>query len=250
MPVSILFDTETTGNGPKDRIIQMGGIVTYPDGEIECYDELCSCTVPISYEAMEVHHITPEMVAGKPSVQESRLYHAIKQHNHPDNYLIAHNIGFDLGMLTKEGFLSHFTCIDTVRCAQHLYPQLPSHRLQYLRYALGLYRLEKAKADQLEIEVRAHDAIGDVLVMKLLLAHLIDTLMATHGSKNHHEAMDQLVLLTTKPVLLRTFKFGKYKGEKIEVVATSDRNYLSWMRRTLTLDENLAYTLDYYLDRD
>jgi DNA polymerase III epsilon subunit-like protein len=240
----ILFDTETTGNGDGDRIIQIGGMVISSKDDIEVYDELCSSSVPIKIEAMEVHNITPDIIENRPPFKETEFYKKLNELNAKENYLIAHNIKFDLGMLQKEGFENRFTLIDTVRCAMHLYPNIQYHRLQYLRYALELYKDEKQKAKDLGITIKAHDAIGDVLVMTLLLSKIfIEVQKQFPDSK----IMDKLVELTNKPVLIKIFKFGKYRGEDIEQVASDDRGYLKWMRKNLDLDEDMKYTLDFYI---
>ncbi len=62
MPKYILFDTETTGAGAQDRIIQVGAMIVHGSDEIEVFNELCSADVPISIEAMEVHNITPDVI--------------------------------------------------------------------------------------------------------------------------------------------------------------------------------------------
>ena len=240
----ILFDTETTGNGDQDRIIQIGAMVVYDKNRIEVFDELCSTETPISLEAMEVHHITPEQIEGKPPFSETRFAERLNALNRPENFLIAHNISFDLGMLEKEGFENRCHLIDTVRCARHLLPDLPAHRLQYLRYALGLYRNEKEEARKLGIEIKAHDAIGDVLIMKLLLSFLANRIRERFPGVN---PMKKLVELTQTPVLVKTFKFGKYKARSIEEISREDLGYLQWMYNNLDLDEDMRYTLKQYL---
>jgi len=244
MAIYILFDTETTGNQEKDRIIQIGGMIVRTKSKVEVYDELCSTEVPIAVEAMAVHHITPETIAGRAPFPETLFYQKINEYNQAENYLIAHNIQFDLGMLEKEGFENHYTLIDTIRCARHLYRDLPSHGLQYLRYALALYRSEEEEAGKLGVTVKAHDAIGDVLVMKLLLSKLVEEVKNQFPET---DIMQKLAELTRTPVLIPTFKFGKYKGREIEEIANEDAGYLKWMRKNLDLDEDLRYTLDYYL---
>lgn len=245
MSIYILFDTETTGNTEKDRIIQVGALIVYDKERVEAFDEMCRCEVPISLEAMEVHNITPDMIVDKPLYHQTKFSNAIERFNDPTNYLIAHNIAFDLGMLQKEGFENRYTLIDTVRCAKHLYPDMPYHRLQYLRYALELYRTEEEEAQKLGITIKAHDAIGDVLIMKLLLSKLVQEAQKQYAGQ---KPMQTLVVLTQTPVLMRTFKFGKYKGREIEEIAREDLGYLRWMRGNLELDEDLKYTLDYYLN--
>lgn len=240
----ILFDTETTGNQEQDRIIQIGAMVIHNKDKIEIYDELCSAPLPISIEAMEVHNITPDVIADQAPYAETGFAKKVMELNQKENYLIAHNIGFDLSMLEKEGFKNHYTLIDTLRCAKHLLPDMPYHRLQYLRYSLELYKIEQAEASALGIAIKAHDAIGDVLVMKLLLSKLVALTKERFPGLN---PMEQLADLTQTPVLMKTFKFGKYKGRDINEISGEDMGYLKWMRKNLDLDEDMAFTLDYYL---
>ena len=244
MPTYILFDTETTGNGELDRIIQVGAMIVHDRENIEVFDELCSTSVPISIEAMEVHNITPEVIADKAPYSETTFAKRVEKYNAPENYLIAHNIKFDLGMLEKEGFVNRYTLIDTVRVAKHLLPDSPAHRLQYLRYALELYKTEAQEAQKLGITIKAHDAIGDVLVMKLLLSKLVALTQEKFPGVN---PMQKMAELTQTPVLIRTFKFGKYKDRDIEEVAREDMGYLQWMYKNLDLDEDLKFTLEQYL---
>ena len=240
----VLFDTETTGNQEQDRIIQVGAMIVHSKDEIEVFDELCLAPVPISIEAMEVHNITPELIADRGLYDETDFAQKIQQLNQKENYLIAHNISFDLAMLEKEGFQNHYTLIDTLRCAKHLLPDSPNHRLQYLRYALELYQVEQAEADKLNITIKAHDAIGDVLVMKLLLSRLVRLTQEKFAGIN---PMQKLAELTQTPVMMKTFKFGKYKDREIAEIVNEDRGYITWMRANLDLDEDMTFTLDYYL---
>lgn len=241
----VLFDTETTGNQENDRIIQVGALIVHSRDEIDVYNELCSTDVPISLEAMEVHNITPDVIENQPPYHELDFAKKLEAYNDKENYLIAHNIAFDLSMVVKEGFDNNYTTIDTLRCAKHLLPDLPYHRLQYLRYALELYKTEGAEADKLGITIKAHDAIGDVLVMKLLLSKLVA--LAKEQFPEEKNPMITLDKLTQTPVLLKTFRFGKYKGREIADIAREDTGYLKWMQGNMELDEDLAFTLDYYL---
>ena len=59
--------------------------------------------------------------------------------------------------------------------------------------------------------------------------------------------MVKLAELTQTPVLIKTFKFGKYKDREIEEIVKADKGYITWMQNNLELDEDLAYTLEYYL---
>ena len=241
----VLFDTETTGQDTEDRIIQIGAMFVHSRDDIEVLDELCLAPVPISIEAMEVHNITPDMIANRGLYDELDFVLKIHEFNKPQNYLIAHNISFDLTMLEKEGFENRYTLIDTLRCAKHLLPQSPYHRLQYLRYSLGLYKNEQAEASKLGVTIKAHDAIGDVLVMKLLLSHLVKLVQEKYTGIN---PMVKLAELTKTPVLLTKFKFGKHKDKNVADVVKEDRNYINWMQKNMDLDEDMRYSLNYYIN--
>ena len=244
MPAYVLFDTETTGNKEQDRIIQVGAMIVHSKDNVEVLDELCSTDVPMAIEAMEVHNITPDVIENQPPYAELNFSKKIDSLNQKENYLIAHNISFDLGMLEKEGFQNNYTLIDTLRCSKHLLPDSPYHRLQYLRYALELYKTEGQEADKMGITIKAHDAIGDVLVMKLLLSKLVRLTQEKYAGEN---PMQKLAQLTQTPVLMKTFKFGKYKDREIAEICKADSGYIKWMKNNLDLDEDMVYTLDYYL---
>jgi hypothetical protein len=63
----IYLDTETTGNGPDDRLCQ---IAFKPEnGQAVC--ELFNPGRPISIDAMAIHHITEKMVADKPPFRKA-----------------------------------------------------------------------------------------------------------------------------------------------------------------------------------
>jgi len=237
----VLFDTETTGNKDDDRIIQIGAMIVDAKQPVEVHDELCSSEVEIKIEAMEVHNITPERLLGQPKAIDTNVYKRMLELNTAENFLIAHNISFDLGMMEKEGFLNQYKLIDTLRCAKHLFPDLPFHRLQYLRYALELFKDEENEAAKNNIVIKAHDAIGDVLVMKLFLSKLVARCREEYPDYN---PMEKLESLTKTPVFIKTFRFGKHRGKDTTEVAQEDMGYLNWMKKNMDLDEDLKYTLD------
>ena len=81
-------------------------------------------------------------------------------------------------------------------------------RLQYLRYALELYKIEEQEAKKLNITIKAHDAIGNVLVMKLFLSKLV---ARCRELLSNFKSYAKLVELTQTPVLLKIFKFGNIR---------------------------------------
>lgn len=238
----IILDTETTGTGESDRVIQLGFLVLNGKA-VDVYNDLCSSDIPIAYPAMEVHGITPEMIVNKPTCVETEAFKTLCELNTPENVLIIHNAPFDLGMLSKENFTSKMRLIDTLRCAKHLFEDEDAHRLQYFRYRLELYKQEEAEATALGIVVKAHDAIGDVLVLKLFLSELRKKLEERFGSVN---PIDKMVELTQTPVFYtKPLKFGKYKGKTLLEIVSSDKGYLTWMLGNMeSLDDDMRYSID------
>ncbi len=240
----IILDTETTGVSEEDRVIQLGYIVL-GSKEIEVHNEFFSCDIPIKFGAMEVHGITEEMIANKPPITSSASYKRLEELNTPDNYMIIHNAPFDLGMLEKEGFITKMKVIDTLRVAKHIYKDEEAHRLQYFRYKMGLYKQEEKEAAALGIVVKAHDAIGDVLVLKLFLSELRKSISKIFPDEN---PVEKMVDLTNTPILIEKFRFGKHKGKSVREVAKEDAGYLRWMLSSMeNLDDDMRYTLNHAL---
>jgi uncharacterized protein (DUF3820 family) len=80
--------------------------------------------------------------------------------------------------------------------------------------------------------------------MKLLLSKLVKLTQEMFPSQN---PMQKMAELTNTPVVMKIFKFGKYKGRDIEDISHEDLGYLKWMRKNLDLDEDMSFTLDSYL---
>lgn len=240
----VLLDTETTGTSENDRIIQLGYIVL-GSPKVEVQNDYCSSDIAISFGAMEVHGITPDMISDKPTCQDTKAYKRLQELNSNDNYIIIHNAPFDLGMLEKEGFNTQMKVIDTLRVAKHIFTDEDAHRLQYFRYKMELYKEEQKEADALGIVVKAHDALGDVLVLKLFLSKLRE---AVQKQFPHANPVEKMVDLTNTPILIKSFKFGKHKGKTLEEVAASDAGYLRWMLTSMeNLDEDMRYSINFIL---
>jgi DNA polymerase-3 subunit epsilon/exodeoxyribonuclease X len=134
--------------------------------------------------------------------------------------------------------------IDTLRVSRHLLDDLPRHSLQYMRYALNLYRAENEIASQVGAEVKAHDAAGDCVVLYLLTQYLLKKAAAL----SKKEGIFELIELTNKPILLKTIRFGKYRDQSFVDIAQKDRGYLEWLHGSETQkanpDSDLIYTLE------
>ena len=234
----VILDTETTGTKEEDRIIQLSFIVTNENNEIEeIHDTLCQAPVPVSYEAMAVHHITPEKLEKALPIYETTAFKRLNELNTSKNILVIHNAKFDIEMLFKEDFENNMQIIDTFRCVKHLWPE-GRHSLQINRYSLGLYKKEQELIDRYNIEINAHDALGDVVVLKLLLDYLLE-----------EHSVEELIKLTKEPILYEKFFFGKYKFEKIVDVIEKDMGYIDYLLNEAEkeLDFDMRYSINYYL---
>jgi len=161
------------------------------------------------------------------------------QFNTKENTLVSHNAAFDMKMLAWSGLVWQGDMIDTAKVTKHLLPECERFSLQFLRYDLKLYRREQIILDKYGIKnaLCAHNALSDVVVTKVLF----DTLK----EMAHVEKMKEL---SEQPVLLQKFTFGKYMGHYIEEIAQSDRAYLVWLMNLTALDEDLRYSVEYYLE--
>jgi len=71
------------------------------------------------------------------------------------------------------------------------------------------------------------------------------------GSKE--KAIEDMMDVSSRPILFKRFTFGKYKDQPIEEIVKIDRGYLEWfLNRKLEdggQDEDWVFTLRYYLNQ-
>lgn len=232
----IFIDTETTGTGPDDRLIQ----IAYRTTDNVDVNELYSTEKKIDISAMAVHHITEKMISDKPIFAGSPAYNDLKERFKKNHVFVAHNAQFDVDIIEREG-LNIGPVIDTYKLAITLDPneKIESYSLQYLRYLLGI-----------EVEATAHDAWGDILVLEQLFYRLLKKIME-EKKISQDEAIDWMIEISKKPILYKSIKFGKYAGKKISDIANEDPGYLRWLLEQKEAeenpDENWIYTLKHYL---
>jgi len=233
--MNLLFaDTETTGIEDEDRLCQL----CFSLNGLEV-NQLYKPPLPIKIGAMAVHHITNRMVEDKPPFDNSpeKMILSGLQSCVP---IVAHNAKFDTAMLLKEG-IEFNTVICTLKISRHLDVDgtMEQHKLQYLRYFYDL-----------DIEATAHDAAGDVFVLKAVFEKLKAQLMAAENL-NEDQAFIRMQDISRQPSIMKRFNFGKHKGLLVEEVVRIDRGYLQWLQREKLKDpkdeEDWLYTLSLYL---
>ena len=259
----VIFDTETTGLDREDKIIQIGAIVSElgSNKNTEKYNELCFSDTPIKIEAMSVHGIRQKDIENMPLFNDIEFRKTLDYLNCNENYLIAHNLDFDLNMLNKEGFTNKYKLIDTLQCAKHLYEigeningyRLPNHKLQTFRYILLTQNEEDDEAKKYDVQIKAHDAIGDVIILKLFLHKLYFKIKEIFNIDNPITVFDKMVELTKKEVEVKIINFGKHKGKTINEIESIDSGWIDWLYKELQkqkenndskFNRNLFYTLD------
>ena len=166
-----VFDTETTGleYNKGDKILSVSGIKV-KDFEIitnDQLDEFCDPMTEIRPENEKIHHISNDMVKGKPNIYEleKKIRTFFKR-----SVLVAHNVKFDCNFLisnlshTKlESRIREAVKIDTVFFSAGVYPELKSYELSELCKALDI-----PHQDQLR-----HTSLGDSIITARLFIHLL-----------------------------------------------------------------------------
>lgn len=167
----------------------------------------------ISFGAMAVSHITPEMVENEPSHKEIANFVLPKG----EAYIIGHNIDYDIQVAANAGVdVSQYKAICTQALARRLLPDLDSYSLGALTYAINPDLARQYCRN-------AHDAGYDVTFTLWLLEHLCTEADITN-MQDLHSASEE----ARTPII---FDFGKHNGKAIKEVAChpKDREYFDWV---------------------
>lgn len=237
-----VIDTETVGFEPPavgEGVVEFAAVRLGAVEEPSWFHSLVKPTCPIEIQAMAAHHITEEMVASADSLES--VLKPIS--NDISGIYCAHNAAFDKKFLPA--WLSSRRWICTWRCALHLWPDAPGHSNQVLRYYLGL----KVQDMPEECGTSAHRALYDAWVTAKLLDHMLDTLLECReefAGKTVDDAVNELLRLSTAPVLLKKIRFGKHAGTAFEDI---DRGYLRWVVGQKDMDADVLHTAQHWLNQ-
>lgn len=242
----LYFDTETTDTQSKD-VIQLAIITDDPKILLNIYFKPLQ---EISFGAMAIHNITPEDVENLDTFEDAKLPsdgldpqfrgNSLKEYLEylAKEYIwVAHNVDFDTEVLEKKGIYIDKT-ICTLKVARNALTtpdghDLESYKLQFLRYYLGLYKTEDKE------HVRAHDALSDVYFLRDLFKYLVN---------NTKLSIENMILITKQPQVMREMTFGKYMGKTFEEIERTDREYLEWLVESMTDKPDLQWNAKLALD--
>ncbi len=219
--IFICIDCETTGLEPAtDRIIEVAAVIFREEEILEKFETLIDPQTIISPESTSIHHITNDMVAGKPLIEEvlPSLLKMIARH-----MIVGHGIPFDIAFLDNSAkrasihsTLSTHPYLDTLRLAR-LYGQSPINSLEKLREHFNIP------------SEGAHRAMSDVLVNIDVFRFL------TQNYKTTEQLIDKL----KKPILLKTMPLGKHKGRPFGEIP---QEYLQWASNK-DFDQDLLFSV-------
>lgn len=228
-----IIDTETTGFDPAtDEICEIASIdIKKVDGLFRAINPLetfCKISKPMPAQASAVHHIIDADLMGAPGIEEALV--PFVEHDDAELVFVAHNADFDRGFLKP--YLRSQRWICTYKVALRLFPDLPSHSNQFLRYHFGYvtpFGIER---------VSPHRAISDCYVTGVVFLELM-----------RHTTFQQMLAWSDEPPLKSRITFGtKHKGLRYDdpEVPTS---YLRWIINESSLDEATKFSAQHWLDQ-
>ena len=232
-----ILDTETTGLVEPHMTEAAYSIIEINNGKIEVIQAPRSKRFnplkPISLGSMATSHICDEDVAQEPPHTEFRLPSSVQ-------YLVGHNIDFDMAVLKNAGVTHTPKLICTKAMSSYLLPTLESHKLVSLLY----YFHRQVAREQAK---HAHAAIYDIYFTQLVLGSLIELANSQGHNITDVESLYQFSEMARIPTHL---SFGKYKGQAIkELAATSaGAGYLKWLLTQDSIDPYLAQACQQALD--
>ncbi|MDF2577481.1 MAG: hypothetical protein K0S74_965 [Chlamydiales bacterium] len=221
MPLRPLYyDTETTGRSPEsDRIVE---IAFYDPILDRTYLSFVNPERPIPAETTAIHHITDEMVADAPTFKQ--ITEELIKFCEGETVLIAHNNdAFDMLFLQNEFKRAevpfpNWKFLDTLKWARKYRPDLPNHRLQFLRETYAIP------------ENQAHRALDDVIVLSRVFSSMVGDL----PFEVIMELITQQSSRNQSNTLLTVMPFGKHQGKALADVPI---DYLKWMHSSGLLDK-------------
>jgi exodeoxyribonuclease X len=146
----------------------------------------------------------------------------------PIGILAAHNAAFEQKFMGE----TEQPWICTYKCALRVWPDVPGHSNQVLRYWLedqGLLSLDADKA------MPPHRAGPDAYVT----AHILLALLKV-------ATVEQMIEWTKEPRLLPRCTIGKFRGKPWAEV---EWGFLNWMLQQATMEEDLKWNARRELDR-
>jgi DNA polymerase-3 subunit epsilon len=224
----VFFDLEATGvNVVSDRIVEIGILKVFPNGNKESHTWLINPGIPIPAEVVAIHGIDDAKVANEPTFKDMahRIHDMIK-----DSDLGGYNSNkFDIPMLAEEFLRAGIDFDMKKRRAVDVQNIFHKKEQRTLSAAYKFYC-------QKDLE-NAHSAEADTLATyEILLAQLDryddleNDIEKLADFSNRFRAVDFAGFIILNKEDVECFSFGKYKNRPVEDVLAENPGYYSWMQ--------------------
>ena len=161
----VVFDTETTGTGAEDRLVEFGAVRFERGQAPQAHTFLINPQILMPFYAQRVHGISDNMVARAPTIRE--VWPQIEA-VFSGAVVLAHNLAFDRRMLAQEAdrigktFAVEGRC--TLKLAKLVHPE---------RRGRGAHTLENLSRLHGIPNPEVHRALGDAQTTAHLLAAFV-----------------------------------------------------------------------------
>jgi len=222
-----IVDFETSG-GEANAPIEVG----WTDIDIDTLEIsapksfIIKTDAPIHPTARGVHHITDEEIANGISFDEAI---SLVKSTEDDTEIVAfsaHNVDTDAKLMNAE----NVPWVCTYKSGYTAWPEAPDYKNQTLRYWLDT----ENNIDR-NLAWPPHRGGPDSYVTAWILKHLLKT-----------HTLEQMIDITSKPMLLHTVPIGKEKGKKWDEISYG---FIDWLLKQSWIDESLRYTAETEMDR-
>jgi len=146
-----VIDIETTGIGPKHRIVEVAAVKFSGDKVVDVFDTYVDPQMPIPSYATAIHGIRNADVADSPSIHEIMpLFCRFIG----DSAIVGHNVRFDLDFLIRNGLnldLKSRYIFDTLALARKYVTDAPNHKLETMIHYFNIStdKRHRAKDDSI-----------------------------------------------------------------------------------------------------
>lgn len=221
------FDLETTGiNITNDRIVEISILKVHPNGKEETYTQRVNPTIPIPYVVTQVHGISDEDVADKPTFAEiaKEVYNMIK-----DSDLGGFNSNrFDIPLLAEEMLRADIDF--DMKNTQSIDVQTIFHKMEQ-RTLSAAYKFycDKNLDD-------AHSAEADTKATYEVLKAQLDRyeelendskFLAEFSSRKKFADFAGFIAYNKEGQ--ECFSFGKHKGKLVTEILEKEPGYFGWL---------------------
>jgi len=231
----VVFDLESTGlNITEDRIIELSYVKVYPDGREESKTYRFNPEKVIPQQAIDVHHITNEMLVGEPTFKQRA--HDIARVFEGSDIAGFNSNHFDIPLLAQEMSKAGVNFDPS----QHKFIDVQTIFHKREKRVLEAACIFYCGPPMENHHSAADDAKTTLEVLKAQLDHyandpepLQNDVEYLSQYSSHNRNVDLAGRIIYNDQKQPVFNFGKHKGKTVEEVFTRlDFGYYDWMMKS------------------